>query len=81
MDSLFGPDGVLARRIDGYEFRPGQLEMARAVEQLFAREPGDEAEPGCAALVVEAETGLGKTLAYLIPAVLSGARVVVSTKT
>lgn len=80
MDSLFGPEGVLARSIDGYEFRAGQLEMARAVAQCLAPTE-EEPKEGCSSLVVEAETGLGKTLAYLIPAVLSGARVVVSTNT
>ncbi len=80
MDSLFGPEGLLARGIDGYEFRAGQLEMARTVAQLLAPDADEPAE-GCSSLVVEAETGLGKTLAYLIPAVLSGGRVVVSTNT
>ncbi len=80
MDRFFGPEGVLASRLTPYQFRPGQLEMARAVAQLLdgAEEmPSDQAS----SLVVEAETGLGKTLAYLIPAVLSGHRVVVSTNT
>ena len=80
MDSLFGPDGLFARGIDGYEFRSGQLEMARTVARLLAPDAAAP-EEGCSSLVVEAETGLGKTLAYLIPAVLSGGRVVVSTNT
>lgn len=80
MDSVFGPEGLLAGNIDGYEFRASQLEMAKAVEHLLARD-GNEPAEGCSSLVVEAETGLGKTLAYLIPAVLSGSRVVVSTNT
>ena len=62
MDSLFGPEGVLARSIDGYEFRASQLEMARAVAQCLAPTE-EEPEEGCSSLVVEAETGLGKTLA------------------
>ena len=80
MDRFFGPDGFLAGHLAPYQFRPGQLEMARAVAQLLAEDeecPSDQAS----CLVVEAETGLGKTLAYLIPAVLSGSRVVVSTNT
>lgn len=75
MDEIFGARGTLARYLFGYEPRPGQLEMAEAVAAVLA-DPEQEAR-----LVVEAETGLGKTLAYLVPAVLSGRRVVVSTNT
>ena len=84
MDQWFGPDGVLARKLDGYEPRPGQGEMAEAVAELLAAmgEPDDgDGDRPASCLVVEAETGLGKTLAYLVPAVLSGRRVVVSTRT
>ncbi len=82
MDNIFGPEGVLATHVDGYESRSGQIEMARAVQHLLAASeeelpPSDQAS----FLVVEAETGLGKTLAYLIPAVLSGKKIVVSTNT
>ena len=80
MDRFFGPDGLLAGRLAPYQFRPGQLEMARAVDQLLA-EAEEMASEQASCLVIEAETGLGKTLAYLIPAVLSGRRVVVSTNT
>jgi len=74
-DDIFGAKGVLARHLAGYEPRPGQREMAEAVAAVLA-------DPGRAScLVVEAETGLGKTLAYLVPAALSGRRVVVSTNT
>jgi ATP-dependent DNA helicase DinG len=75
MDDIFGAGGVLARHLVGYEPRPGQQEMASAVADALA----DPEQTTC--LVVEAETGLGKTLAYLVPAVLSGRRVVVSTNT
>ncbi|MDD3619457.1 MAG: ATP-dependent DNA helicase, partial [Desulfobulbaceae bacterium] len=75
VEEIFGTDGVLARHLAGYEPRQGQARMAEAVGALL----GDPDQSGC--LVVEAETGLGKTLAYLIPAVLSGRRVVVSTNT
>ena len=75
MEDIFGSGGVLAHHLAGYEPRPGQQQMAEAV----AESCGDPDRPGC--LVVEAETGLGKTLAYLVPAVLSGRRVVVSTNT
>ena len=75
MDDIFGTRGVLARHLAGYEPRPGQQEIAEAVAATLA----DPEQASC--LVVEAETGLGKTLAYLVPAVLSGRRVVVSTNT
>ena len=55
MDSLFGPDGLFARGIDGYEFRSGQLEMARTVARLLAPDAAAP-EEGCSSLVVEAET-------------------------
>jgi ATP-dependent DNA helicase DinG len=81
MDKVFGPGGILATHLDGYESRSGQLEMARAVEQLLCRSDEDTSPDQASFLVVEAETGLGKTLAYLIPAILSGNRVVISTNT
>jgi ATP-dependent DNA helicase DinG len=70
--SFFGKKGVLSRWHPNFEFRQGQLEMAEAVESALA----DKRH-----LIVEAGTGTGKTLAYLIPAILSGKRVVVSTGT
>jgi len=69
---FFGPEGLLARCHPQYEFRPGQLEMAAAVEQAFQQKRH---------LLVEAGTGTGKTLAYLIPVLRSGRRVVISTGT
>jgi len=72
MDEIFGPSGLLAQKINFYEHRPEQGQMAAAVSRALSREHF---------LVVEAGTGTGKTLAYLIPAVLSGKRVVVSTGT
>jgi ATP-dependent DNA helicase DinG len=69
--SMFEPDGPLSTLIKAYEKRSGQLEMASAVAQNLAG----------GTLVVEAETGIGKTLAYLIPAVLSRQKVVISTNT
>jgi ATP-dependent DNA helicase DinG len=69
---FFARGGVLSRCHPAYEFRPGQLEMAEAVESALA----DKRH-----LIVEAGTGTGKTLAYLVPAILSGKRVVVSTGT
>jgi ATP-dependent DNA helicase DinG len=80
MDKFFGPTGILTRHLANYRYRPGQLKMAQAIAELLN---GNEtmAADQAACLVIEAETGLGKTLAYLIPAVLSGNRVVVSTNT
>ncbi len=75
---FFAAGGLLAACLPGYEPRPGQAEMAVAVAELLAgKEVGEEAR----CLLVEAGTGLGKTLAYLVPAVRSGRKVVVSTAT
>ncbi len=69
---FFSRQGVLAQWHPNYEFRPGQLQMAEAVEAALT----DRRH-----LIVEAGTGTGKTLAYLIPAILSGRRVIISTGT
>jgi ATP-dependent DNA helicase DinG len=69
---FFGPAGLLAKWHPNFEYRAGQLEMAEAVESALAEKKH---------LIVEAGTGTGKTLAYLVPAILSGKRVVVSTGT
>jgi len=67
-----GPQGPLARSLPAYEARPAQLEMARAVESALASDR---------VLICEAGTGTGKSLAYLVPALLSGKKVIVSTAT
>lgn len=72
VDAAFAPGGPLALALPGFEARNGQLEMADAVSAVFA-------EGGV--LLAEAGTGTGKTLAYLIPAILSRQRVLVSTGT
>src|SRR6187399_2863401 len=69
---FFSRSGKLSKWHPNYEFRPGQLQMAEAVEGALAERRH---------LVVEAGTGTGKTLAYLVPAILSGKRVVISTGT
>ncbi|HUY84074.1 MAG TPA: DEAD/DEAH box helicase, partial [Steroidobacteraceae bacterium] len=69
---LFGAAGPLARALPGYRFRPEQAAMAAAVARALAH-----GEP----LIVEAGTGTGKTFAYLVPALLSGRRVILSTGT
>ncbi|MEY2803774.1 MAG: hypothetical protein RL657_1110 [Pseudomonadota bacterium] len=70
--SVFEPDGLLARVDPHFKPRSGQTEMAMAVAQAITDR---------SALVVEAGTGVGKTFAYLVPALLSGQRVLVSTAT
>src|SRR5712691_4636068 len=69
---FFSRQGTLSKWHPNFEFRPGQLEMAEAVEAALK----DRRH-----LIVEAGTGTGKTLAYLVPALLSGKRIVVSTGT
>src|SRR5438128_9547539 len=69
---FFSPGGVLSRTHPAYEFRRGQLQMAQAVEQVL----GEKRH-----LIVEAGTGTGKTLAYLLPVIRSGKRVIISTGT
>ncbi len=70
IQTLFKPDGPLASHIDGFKARAPQLEMAEAV--AHAIKSGGR-------LLVEAGTGTGKTYAYLVPALESGKRVVIST--
>jgi ATP-dependent DNA helicase DinG len=69
---VLGPGSTLSQVFPDYEDRPGQLAMAEAVEAALAQE-----RP----LFVEAGTGTGKTLAYLVPAILSGKKVIISTAT
>jgi Rad3-related DNA helicase len=73
-DSLaaFASDGSIAARLEGYEHRPGQTDMVRTVAQALHLHKH---------AIVEAGTGVGKSLAYLVPAVLSKQQVVVSTAT
>ncbi|HTF37469.1 MAG TPA: ATP-dependent DNA helicase [Blastocatellia bacterium] len=72
MEEVFGPGGLIAQHHPNYEYRPGQVEMAEAVNNII--------KDGGLALI-EAGTGTGKTLAYLIPALAAGRRVLVSTAT
>jgi len=79
---IFASGGLLALYLSAFEPRSGQLRMAEAVAATLAAGDKAGAEGQRAkVLLVEAETGIGKTLAYLIPALLSGQRVVVSTAT
>src|SRR5579885_2117641 len=72
LHSFFSPGGVLSISHPAYEFRRGQLQTAQAVEQALEERQH---------LVVEAGTGTGKTLAYLLPVIRSGKRVIISTGT
>jgi ATP-dependent DNA helicase DinG len=72
VDAAFAPGGRLSSALEGFEARQGQLDMAAAVAEVFA-------DGGI--LLAEAGTGTGKTLAYLVPAILSRQRVLVSTGT
>ncbi len=82
LEDIFGQGGALSACLVNFEPREGQGAMAVAVASvLSAPDDGDRNRAGARVLVIEAETGIGKTLAYLIPAVLSGKRVVVSTAT
>jgi ATP-dependent DNA helicase DinG len=72
VESILGPDGALAKALEGYEPRQEQVSVAQAVDRAFRER---------SYLLAEAGTGTGKTLAYLIPAALSTRKVVVSTAT
>jgi ATP-dependent DNA helicase DinG len=72
LNAFFAAGGPLENCLQGFAPRPEQLEMAVAVSQAFSSGHN---------LVVEAGTGTGKTLAYLVPALLSGRRIIISTGT
>lgn len=76
MEKIFGEGGILAKNHENYEYRAGQIEMARSVFGAFEKKKH---------LIVEAGTGTGKTLAYLVPAVAaaleSKQRIIISTGT
>ena len=72
LESVFAVDGPLAHAIPGYRLRPQQLEMARRIANAIRDNQVQVAEAG---------TGTGKTFAYLVPALLSGGKVIISTGT
>lgn len=72
VDDAFAPGGPIARSLAGFEARPGQVQMARLIQRGFLENVHT---------IVEAGTGVGKSLAYLVPALRAGARVVISTGT
>ncbi len=69
---LFAPGGPLARAVDGFRYRPEQVAFAQAVLDTIE---------SSGVLIAEAGTGTGKTFAYLVPALLAGGRVIISTGT
>lgn len=72
LEQILGPNGIIAANHPFYEYRPGQIQMSQAITS--AMEQGRH-------LCVEAGTGTGKTLAYLLPIIFSNRRVIVSTAT
>ncbi|MEO8169361.1 MAG: DEAD/DEAH box helicase, partial [Oxalobacteraceae bacterium] len=72
IDQLFGPAGRLGDEVGGFRVRQSQTEMAKAIANAIADQT---------TLIAEAGTGTGKTFAYLVPALLWGGKVIVSTGT
>ncbi|MGB4911238.1 MAG: ATP-dependent DNA helicase [Candidatus Dechloromonas phosphoritropha] len=72
LQQTFSPDGPLARAINGYRVRAQQVDMAERIAAAIN---------GCSVFIAEAGTGTGKTFAYLVPALQSGGKVIVSTGT
>ena len=72
IERVFEPIGLLARHLEGFEFRESQLSMARLIDQGLREKRH---------VIIEAGTGTGKTLGYLVPIVLSGKKAVISTGT
>ncbi len=72
LPEIFSPDGPLARAIGGYRVREQQVEMAERIAAAIK---------SCSVFIAEAGTGTGKTFAYLVPALKSGGKVIVSTGT
>ncbi len=70
--TIFTQDGLLAKTLPYYEHRQGQVEMSRAIAEAFRQHQH---------LIVEAGTGVGKTLSYLLPTLFSGTKTVISTGT
>src|SRR3954453_23895192 len=72
MKEYFGAGGIFEQRLPGYEHRPSQIRMSEAVRRALEEQNH---------VIIEAGTGTGKTLAYLLPALMYGRRILVSTGT
>jgi ATP-dependent DNA helicase DinG len=72
LPEIFSPDGPLAKAIGGYRVREQQVEMAERIAAAINSQ---------SVFIAEAGTGTGKTFAYLVPALKSGGKVIVSTGT
>jgi ATP-dependent DNA helicase DinG len=72
LDDIFGPGGPFARTLENFEARAGQVQMAKVIERGIMENVHT---------IVEAGTGVGKSLAYLVPAIRSGKKIVLSTGT
>lgn len=72
IDDVFAAGGPIERALEGFEARPGQVQMAQLIERGFLEGMHT---------IVEAGTGVGKSLAYLVPALRSGKKIVLSTGT
>jgi len=72
IEDILGPDGLVAQSLAGFEYRATQVEMARLIQKAIREKTS---------VIIEAGTGTGKTLGYLVPLVLSGEKAVISTGT
>jgi ATP-dependent DNA helicase DinG len=72
IEDILGPDGLVSRSLEGFEYRAAQVEMARLIQKVIREKTS---------VIIEAGTGTGKTLGYLVPLVLSGKKAVISTGT
>ena len=72
IEEILGPAGMLARALDGFEFRPSQMQMANLILESIDQKT---------TAIIEAGTGTGKTFGYLVPIILSGKKTVISTGT
>ncbi|MBN1833139.1 MAG: ATP-dependent DNA helicase [Deltaproteobacteria bacterium] len=72
IEQILGPDGLVSQSLEGFEYRAAQVEMARLIEKAIREKTS---------AIIEAGTGTGKTLGYLVPLVLSGKKAVISTGT
>ncbi len=72
IEDILGPDGLVSRSLEGFEYHAAQVDMARLIQKAIREKTS---------VIVEAGTGTGKTLGYLVPLVLSGKKAVISTGT